>query len=100
MADTAIEDEAARQSQAAARRGASAQARGASGAAGEPAAHRAPPRGRAKDLRVRPAAARIGEDVSEQLNCVPAQFFVHRHIRGKYACRGCQAISAAALPAR
>jgi transposase len=43
---------------------------------------------------------RIGEDVSEQLDCVPAQFFVHRHIRGKYACRCCQSISAAALPAQ
>lgn len=43
---------------------------------------------------------RIGEDVSEQLDCVPAQFFVHRHIRGKYACRGCQTIAAAALPAQ
>lgn len=43
---------------------------------------------------------RIGEDVSEQLDCVPAQFFVHRHFRGKYACRACQTIQAAALPAR
>jgi transposase len=43
---------------------------------------------------------RIGEDVSEQLDCVPAQFFVHRHIRGKYACRCCQTIAAAALPAQ
>jgi transposase len=43
---------------------------------------------------------RIGEDVSEQLDCVPAKFFVHRHIRGKYACRCCQSISAAALPAQ
>jgi transposase len=43
---------------------------------------------------------RIGEDVSEQLDCVPAQFFVHRHIRGKYACRGCQSITAAVLPAQ
>lgn len=43
---------------------------------------------------------RIGEDVSEQLDCVPAQFFVHRHIRGKYACRCCQSITAAALPAQ
>ena len=43
---------------------------------------------------------RIGEDVSEQLDCVPAQFFVHRHIRGKYACRCCQSIAAAALPAQ
>jgi len=43
---------------------------------------------------------RIGEDVSEQLDCVPAQFFVHRHVRGKYACRGCQSIAAATLPAQ
>ena len=33
---------------------------------------------------------RVGEDVSERLDIVPAQFFVHRHIRGKWACRCCQ----------
>jgi transposase len=33
---------------------------------------------------------RIGEDVSERLDIVPAEFFVHRHIRGKWACRCCQ----------
>ena len=27
---------------------------------------------------------RIGEDVSERLDIVPAEFFVHRHIRGKW----------------
>lgn len=43
---------------------------------------------------------RIGQDVSEQLDCVPAQFFVHRHIRGKYACRGCHSIRAAELTAQ
>ena len=43
---------------------------------------------------------RIGEDISEQLDCVPAQFFVLRHIRGKYACACCQTIQAAALPAQ
>lgn len=43
---------------------------------------------------------RIGQDVSEQLDCVPAKFFVHRHIRGKYACRCCQSIRAAQLPAQ
>ena len=31
--------------------------------------------------------ARIGEDVSERLDIVPAEFFVHRHVRGKSACR-------------
>jgi transposase len=34
---------------------------------------------------------RIGEDVSERLDIVPAEFFVHRHIRGKWACKCCQA---------
>ena len=33
---------------------------------------------------------RIGEDVSERLDIVPAQFFVQRQIRGKWACRCCQ----------
>lgn len=33
---------------------------------------------------------RIGEDVSERLDIVPAEFFVHRHIRGKWACKRCQ----------
>jgi transposase len=46
------------------------------------------------------ALVRIGEDVSEQLDCEPARFFVHRHIRGKYVCRCCQSITAAALPAQ
>ena len=43
---------------------------------------------------------RIGQDVSEQLDCVPAQFFVQRHIRGKYACACCLTIQAAPLPAQ
>ena len=33
---------------------------------------------------------RVGEDISERLDIVPAQFFVHRHIRGKWACKCCQ----------
>ena len=33
---------------------------------------------------------RVGEDVSERLDIIPAQFFVHRHIRGKWACKCCQ----------
>jgi transposase len=33
---------------------------------------------------------RIGEDVSERLDIVPARFFVQRHIYGKWACRCCQ----------
>lgn len=35
---------------------------------------------------------RVGEDVSEKLDIVPAKFFVHRHIYGKWACRCCQQI--------
>ncbi|MDM0054016.1 IS66 family transposase [Variovorax sp. J22R115] len=35
---------------------------------------------------------RIGEDISEKLDIVPAKFFVHRHIYGKWACRCCQQI--------
>jgi len=35
---------------------------------------------------------RIGEDVSEKLDIVPAEFFVHRHVRGKWACKCCNAL--------
>lgn len=35
---------------------------------------------------------RVGEDISEKLDIMPAQFFVHHHIRGKWACRCCQAL--------
>lgn len=38
------------------------------------------------------AMVRIGEDVSERLDIIPAEFFVHRHIRGKWACRCCQTL--------
>jgi transposase len=43
---------------------------------------------------------RIGEEISERLDCVPAQFFVHRHIRGKYCCAACQTVLAAEMPAQ
>jgi len=32
----------------------------------------------------------IGEDVSERLDIVPAEFLVHRHFRGKWVCKCCQ----------
>ena len=38
------------------------------------------------------AMVRIGEDVSEKLDIVPAEFFVHRHVRGKWACKCCQTL--------
>ena len=46
------------------------------------------------------ALKRMGEEISEQLDCVPAQFFVHRHIRGKYACVCCQTVMASPMPAQ
>ena len=36
--------------------------------------------------------ARIGEEVSEQLDIVPARVQVIRHIRPKYACRNCEGV--------
>jgi transposase len=39
---------------------------------------------------------RIGEDITERLDIVPAEFFVHRHVYGKWACRHCQALKQAA----
>ena len=36
---------------------------------------------------------KIGEDVTEQLDVIPAQFFVHKHIYPKYACRGCETVT-------
>ena len=42
---------------------------------------------------------KIGEDISEQLDVEPARFFVHRHIRPQYACRTCETVSAAPIPA-
>ncbi len=42
---------------------------------------------------------KIGEDISEQLDVEPARFFVHRHIRPQYACRICETVTAAPVPA-
>lgn len=45
------------------------------------------------------AMVRVGEDVSERLDIIPAEFFVHRHIYGKWACRCCQKlVQAGAVP--
>jgi len=41
----------------------------------------------------------VGEDISEQLDVEPARFFVHRHIRPQYACRACETVVAAPVPA-
>lgn len=42
----------------------------------------------------------IGEDISEQLEYVPASFRVIRHVRPKYSCACCQSIVQAPAPSR
>jgi hypothetical protein len=42
----------------------------------------------------------FGEDVSEQLERVPATFKVIRHVRPKFACTGCERVVEAPAPAR
>lgn len=42
--------------------------------------------------------ARLGEDVTEVLDYIPGRFRVIRHVRPKYACRGCDAITQAPAP--
>jgi transposase len=40
----------------------------------------------------------IGEEISEQLDMIPAKFFVQRHIRPKLACRHCESLHSPGLP--
>ncbi len=42
---------------------------------------------------------RIGEDVAEKLDYEPGVFTVERHIRGKWACRRCETLVQAPVPA-
>jgi transposase len=43
----------------------------------------------------------FSQDVTEELEVVPARFFVNRYVRYKYACRQCQGhVSSGALPPR
>ena len=42
--------------------------------------------------------AKLGEDVTEVLDYVPGRFRVIRHVRPKYACRACDAITQAPAP--
>jgi len=46
------------------------------------------------------AMKRIGEDVAEKLDYTPGVFEVQRHIRGKWACAGCQTLVQAPVPAQ
>jgi transposase len=42
---------------------------------------------------------KFGEDVSEKLHIVPATYSVQRHIYPKYACKTCDSVVAASVPA-
>lgn len=44
------------------------------------------------------ALVKIGEDITEQLDVIPARFIVQRHIRPQYACRACETVTAAPVP--
>jgi transposase len=46
------------------------------------------------------ALRQFGEDVSEQLERIPATYKVIRHVRPKFACTGCERVVEAAAPAR
>jgi len=46
------------------------------------------------------ATKRLGEDVAEMLEYVPAHWKVLRHVRPKYACRCCERIVQVAAPSR
>ncbi|SDT99253.1 Transposase [Pseudomonas yamanorum] len=43
---------------------------------------------------------RVGEDVSEKLDYTPGVFTVEQHVRGKWACRGCETLIQAPVPAQ
>jgi transposase len=42
---------------------------------------------------------RIGEDVAEKLDYTPGVFTVERHVRGKWACKRCETLTQAPVPA-
>ncbi|MBV9538220.1 MAG: IS66 family transposase zinc-finger binding domain-containing protein, partial [Acidisphaera sp.] len=44
------------------------------------------------------ALHRLGEDVTEVLDYVPASFRVIRHVRPKFSCRVCEGITQAPAP--
>ena len=43
---------------------------------------------------------RVGEDISEKLDYTPGVFTVEQHIRGKWACRQCETLLQAPVPAQ
>lgn len=49
--------------------------------------------------RLRQGHGQLGEDITEVLDYVPGHFQVVRHVRPKYACTACDAITQAPAPA-
>lgn len=100
--DTAAEDEADLQAQLLALQGGElASSASAEKAARQPRRQKLPESLRRIEHRHEPSDTtcgcgkpmeRVGEDVSERLDIVPAEFIVHRHVRGKWACRCCQTL--------
>ncbi len=99
--ETVAEDEADLQAQLNALRAASAEAPPAEASKRQPRRQKLAEHLRRIEHRHEPADTtcgcgepmqRVGEDVSERLDIVPAEFIVHRHVRGKWACRYCQTL--------
>jgi transposase len=105
FAEALAADQASLEAQLAALQEAAEKAAGSTPEPGAPAQKRRPKREPLPDhlprvdQRVEPenttcecgqAMQRVGEDVSERLDIIPAQFFVQRQIRGKWACKCCQ----------
>jgi transposase len=99
--DTAVEDEADLQAQLDALQGQASQPANTETPKRQPRRHKLPEHLRRVEHHHEPAHTtcecgqpmqRVGEDVSERLDIIPAEFFVHRHVRGKWACRCCQTL--------
>lgn len=99
--DTLVEDQASLEAQLQALQGDSAPATTEGDTPRRPRRQALPDHLRRVEHRHEPASTtcacgqpmvRIGEDVSERLDIVPAEFFVHRHVRGKWACKCCQVL--------
>ncbi len=99
--DTAVEDEADLQAQLDALQGQASSPVNTDKTPRQPRRQKLPESLRRVEHRHEPADTtcgcgqameRVGEDVSERLDIIPAEFFVHRHVRGKWACRCCQTL--------
>ena len=74
----------------------------------QPKREKLPPHLPRRDVHHEPASTvcgcgcpmlRIGEDVAEKLDYEPGVFTVERHVRGKWACRHCEKLVQAPVPA-